>query len=109
MPKSTSVSFTDEVEDPNGELREVELEASCTARRSANMNYGGLPDPPEGPTAEIEEAYYLDNGEDVGESLFERNVDKWIDEALERAADQDKRRQQGREYNPVEHGFRGRY
>lgn len=107
MPKSTSVSFTDEVQDPNGNLREVEIEAYCEGRRSANMNYGGLPDPPEGPTAEIEEAYYLDNGEDVEEEIYEDNADSWHDEALERASDQAQRAQRGPEYDPVEHG--GRY
>jgi len=106
MPKSTSVSFSDEVEDPDGNLREVEVQAYCEAGRSANMNYGGLPDPPEAPHAEIEGACYLDTKEDVEEEIFEENVEDWMDEALERAEDEAQRRQSGPEYDPVEHGRR---
>lgn len=107
MPSSTSVSFSDEIEDPDGNLREVEIEADCESGSSANMNYGGLPDPPTPPSAVIEEAYYNDTYKDVEEEVYEENCESWMDRALEEAEEQASRRASGPEFDPVEHG--GRY
>lgn len=106
MPKTTSVTFTDEIRDPDDALREVEIQATCHGRRSANMNYGGLPDPPEAAYAELDSIIWLDTDEDVSEETFEQHADYWHDRALEEASTQE--RNPGPEYDPVEHG-RGRY
>lgn len=113
MPKTTGVSFETELYDEDDNLILVYVEATCHGRRSANMNWGGLPDPPEPAHAELDtfELVEVVEGdidlEDVDdEELFSSNDESVLDEALEQADSKAQRAQEGPEYDPVEHSRR---